>query len=177
MSDVSSTPTPVNPSRRDRLRDMARQIRDPRLSTGARASLRRGAPHDVARQAAFFRILSEQSLQYDQVDELIAWATVAQCMAITGIPLAAGAESDGTVLARAGLTESRFARLLASHGEGMRDQMLLIARYLHSKDASVAWNEMGELILTDDRSDERANDIRLRLARDYYRALLKQATS
>lgn len=157
-------------SRRDVLRDMARRIRNPAFGTGALASLRRGSAHDVARQAAFHRLLAEVP-DYDiQTHDLIRWAAVAQCMALTGVPATKG-ESDGTVLAHAELSESRFARLLASHGDGFRDQLLLVARYLHSKDASLGWSELGELTLTDETIEERADTLRLQLARDYYRAL------
>ena len=89
-------------------------------------------------------------------------------MALTGVPATKG-ENDGAILAHAELSESRFSRLLASHGDGFRDQLLLVARYLHSKDASPGWSELGELTLTDELNEERADTLRLRLARDYYR--------
>ena len=157
-------------SRQDILREMARRIRNPVVGTGALASLRRGSAHDVARQAAFHRLLAEVPDHEIQTHDLIRWAAVAQCMALTGVP-ATKNESDGTVLARAELSESRFSRLLASHGDGFRDQLLLVARYLHSKDASLGWSELGELTLTDEANEERADTLRLQLARDYYRAL------
>lgn len=170
MTQVSATDPSRPTSRRDLLREIARRLRDPTISTGALASLRRGTPQDVARQAAFHRLLAEIPDQHTQADDLIRWASVVQCMSLTRV---AGApfESDGTLLARAGLSESRFARLLASRGDGLRDQMLLVARYLRSKDTSPVWADLGELALTDGLNEERADALRLRLARDYYRAL------
>jgi CRISPR type I-E-associated protein CasB/Cse2 len=149
---------------------MARRIRNPVINTGALASLRRGSAHDVARQAAFHRLLAAVPDHEIPTHDLIRWAAVAQCMALTGIP-STKSESDGTAMAHADLSESRFARLLASHGDGFRDQLLLVARYLHSKDTSLNWYELGELTLTDGINEERADTLRLRLARDYYRAL------
>lgn len=169
MSPASSADFSRPFSRRDILRDMARRIRNPAIGTGTLASLRRGSAHDVARQAAFHRLLAEVP-DYDvQAHDLIRWAAVAQCMALTGVP-ATERESDGTVLARAELSESRFSRLLASRGDSFRDQLLLVARYLHSKDVSLDWSELGELTLTDEANEERADTLRLQLARDYYRA-------
>ena len=170
MSPASSTDLSRPSSRQDMLRDMARHIRNPAMGTGTLASLRRGSAHDVTRQAAFHRLLADLPDYEIQPYDLIRWAAVAQCMALTGVSARQGA-SDGTVLAHAALSESRFSRLLASHGDGFRDQLLFVARYLHSKDASLGWNDLGELTLTDDADEERADTLRLQLARDYYRSL------
>jgi CRISPR type I-E-associated protein CasB/Cse2 len=132
--------------------------------------LRRGDRNDVARQAAFFTVLVDVPEQRLAPSSLKRWAAVVQCMAITGV-LTGTDTRDGSALAHSGLAESRFARLLASHGEGLFDQLLLLARYLHSKDVSLAWRELGELALMDERNDERADEVRLSLARDFYRTL------
>lgn len=140
------------------------------MSTGALASLRRGTRHDVARQAAFFAALQDIPDERLSQQSLQRWASIVQCMAITGVPSAPDTR-DGSALARAGLSESRFARLLASHGDGFFDQLLLVARYVHSKEVLLGWRELGELALTDEHLEERADAIRLSLARDYYRTL------
>jgi hypothetical protein len=96
-------------------------------------------------------------------------------MALTGVSgISAG--SDGSLLATSGLSESRFARLLASHGDGFFDQLLLVARFLHSKESKPSWTELGELALTDTVHEDRADMLRLRLARDYYRVLTSRST-
>ncbi|MEP6621972.1 MAG: type I-E CRISPR-associated protein Cse2/CasB [bacterium] len=174
MTDTTSPTLTSSASRAQLLGAMGRRIRDPRMSTGALASLRRGSRHDVVRQAAFHAALVDVPDHRLPAEDLVRWAAVAQCMAITGVPGSTTAH-DGGALARAGLSESRFARLLASHGDGFFDQLLLIARFLHSKEASLAWRDLGELALTDDRLDERADALRLSLARDYYRALASGA--
>ncbi len=162
-------------SRSQLLGAVGRRIRDPRMSTGALASLRRGDRTDVARQAAFFAVLADVPEQRLTPSSLQRWAAVVQCMAITGVPGSTD-NRDGRALAQSGLAESRFARLLASHGDGFFDQLLLLARYLHSKEVSLGWRELGELALTDERNEERADEIRLSLARDFYRAFASNVT-
>ncbi len=169
-----TTPTGTTPlasqSRSQLLASVGRRVRDARMSSGARASLRRGTRHDVARQAAFFAVLADVPEERLSAQSLERWAAVVQCMAITGVSESSNAR-DGGALAMAGLTESRFSRLLASHGDGLFDQLLLVARFAHSRDLSMGWRELGELALTDDHRAERAEEIRLSLARSYYRTL------
>jgi CRISPR type I-E-associated protein CasB/Cse2 len=173
----TDTPSENNPASRTQLLGaMGRRIRDPRMSAGALASLLRGSRHDVVRQAAFHAALVDVPDHQLPSEDLVRWAVVAQCMAITGVPRTPPAR-DGSVIAHAGLSETRFARLLASHGDGLFDQLLLVARFLHSKEASLTWRDLGELSLTDDRHDERADALRLSLARDYYRVLVRGAAS
>ena len=155
---------------RQLLSALARRIHAQHLTTGAKASLRRGSRHEVVRQAAF-HLVSSHIPEYEmQSDISTRWAAIAQCIALAGTS-SPSVSRDGTTLAAAGLSESRFARLLASHGDGMLDQLLLVARVLHSKDVSLGWSELGELALSDERYEERADRARLGLARDYYRAL------
>ncbi len=176
MTETSTEATFAPQSRSQLLSAVARRIRDPRTSTGAMASLRRGSRFDVARQAAFHAVTADVPDHRLPPHELHRWAAVAQCMAVTGIPAKAGLR-DGGALAQARLSESRFARLLASHGDGFFDQLLLIARYLHSKDMPISWQDLGELALTDDLADDRADAVRLTLARDYYRALASSVSA
>ena len=170
MTTPTVQATPSLQSRSQLLGAVGRRVRDAHMSTGARASLRRGTRHDVARQAAFFAVLTDIPEDRLSAQSLARWAVVVQCMAITGVPESTSMR-DGSALAQAGLAESRFARLLASHGDGLFDQLLLVARYVHSKDVSVGWKELGELALTDEHLEERAEEIRLSLARSYYRTL------
>jgi len=156
-------------SRSQLIATLARQIASPQLSTGARASLRRGSRYDVAHQAAFHRLLCELPEHRVRSADLPRWAVVVQCIAIAG-EISRPDGSDGRALADAGLAESRFARLLASHGEGLFDQLLLVARFLHSKNGTASWRHLGELALTDEIREERADAVRLSLARDFYRA-------
>lgn len=162
-------------SRTDLIRSVGRRIGDPRMSSGALATLRRGTRHDVARQSAFHAAIVDIPDEYLRADLLLRWAALVQCVTLTGVP-SRSSGSDGSLLAGGGLSESRFARLLASHGDGFFDQLLLVARFLRSKDLQPSWTELGELALTDTEHEARADLVRLRLARDYYRALTSRST-
>lgn len=174
MTDSTAALSAARQSRAQLISAVSRRIRDPRMSTGALASLRRGSRHDVAHQAAFYATLADIPDDHLSPDTLVRWAAVAQCMALTGVPTKSDG-SDGSILASTGLSESRFARLLASHGDGFFDQLLLVARFLRSKDARSSWSDLGELALTDEISEARADAVRLRLARDYYRTLTSRS--
>lgn len=138
-------------------------------ATASSASLRRGTPADVVRSASFHRVLASTEMQEVSVDRLLGWAALVQCMAIGGdhsAPL-----SDGAMLARAGLSESRFSRLLAAGGSTVHDQCLLAARFLHARGHPCRWDDLGALLILDEGSSSHAERARLRLARDYYRTL------
>jgi CRISPR-associated protein Cse2 (CRISPR_cse2) len=134
MTDSVTDSLAIRLPREQLLGEMSRRIHSPKMSSGALASLRRGSRHDVARQAAFYSVLAEVPEDYLQDEALARWASIAQCMALAGGITHSSKTSDGTVLSSSGLSESRFARLLASHGNGLFDQLVLIARFLRSKD-------------------------------------------
>jgi hypothetical protein len=54
-------------------------------------------------------------------------------------------------------------------GEAFRDQIVLAARFLHSRDESCSPLDLAELALTEGRAERRAERLRYRLARGYYR--------
>lgn len=170
MSEHDAPTAVPRPLRSQLIFSVARAVHDPRASTGAHASLRRGTRHDVVRQAAFHHVIAEVPDDQLGLDALSRWAAVVQCIALTAIGTSVG-PSDGSALANAGLSETRFSRLLASRGDGFFDQLLLIARYLRAKQTPVRWNDLGELALTIDVQETRADALRLRLARDFYRVV------
>ncbi len=139
------------------------------MSTGALASLRRGTRFDVARQSAFYAVAVDVPEYQLAADAIQRWAALAQCIAITG-PLPGMTDSDGGALAHARLSDSRFSRLLASHGEGLFDQLLLLARFVKSKNVALTWKDLGAMALADGSQEMLADAARLRLARDYYRS-------
>jgi CRISPR system Cascade subunit CasB len=105
-------------------------------------------------------------------DAPLRWATVIQAMALGTKPSEdVSQERAGKSLAEAGYSESRFARLLAAHGETFRDQIVLLARYMNGKQARFSWADLGELVLVEGWNEPRADKLRFRIARDYYREL------
>ena len=158
------------PDDRRRLARIAARLGRDDISTGTIASLRRGDPATVARQAAFHRLLAEeQDVELDH-DTILRWATAVHIIAIAGRERGDPKAGDGDVLARARYPESRLARLLASRDDGYRDQAVLCARFLHSRNAPSSMLDLAELALTEGRRESRAERLRHRIARDYYRA-------
>jgi CRISPR system Cascade subunit CasB len=74
----------------------------------------------------------------------------------------------GAVMAGAGVSESRVQRLLTAREETLRVQLRLIARRL-ANSGNLPWRGFADMLLTTD--DEQAENARLRIARDYWRAL------
>lgn len=132
------------------------------------AALRRGSPDDVSHNAPFHRILAGLEGFDPPPDFLRPLAVIAMGMALTIEGSPAGGR-DGAVLATAGLSEGRFARLLASRGEGLQDQLLLLARLLRAREIAPTWKDLGALALADASGAAWSDDARLRLATAYYR--------
>lgn len=156
---------------RDHIARIVRALSVPSLGTGTLASLRRGDPSMVLRQAAFYRMASSLDDSELRGENGLRWATVVHCIAVgpkTNPPVTRGM---GDALADAGYSESRFARLLSANGEAFRDQAILVARFLRAHDKPCSWLDLSELVLVESRSEKRAEQLRLNLARDYYRTL------
>jgi CRISPR system Cascade subunit CasB len=75
----------------------------------------------------------------------------------------------GRVLAGAGFSEVRFARLLRADGDRLVSELPMLARFLRAKLEQTDWADAARLILSYDRADEDA--VRRTLARDYYGSL------
>jgi hypothetical protein len=163
-------PAELPPGDRQRLARIAARLGSNDISTGTLASLRRADPTVVARQAAFHRLLAGEHEANLDHESIVRWATAVHLIAIAGRERATHDKGDGEVLASIGYPESRLARLLASRDEGYRDQAVLCARFLHAKNASVSMLDLAELALTEGRRETRAEQLRHRIARDYYRA-------
>jgi hypothetical protein len=160
--------------RRSQIARIARQIASADFGAGALAELRRKDPCVVSATPSFHRLTASMDASEEawRGDAARRWATVIQAMAIGTSPGQAGSETvSGTALAEAGFAESRLARLLASHGDAFRDQVVLLARYMNSKQARFHWGDLGELVLVEGLKEKRAEALRFRIARDYYRAL------
>ena len=76
----------------------------------------------------------------------------------------------GTQRAKGFYSETRFNRLLTARGSMLRILLARMFRMLAATDVSFNWREMAQFILNEDYDEERAEDARRRMARDYYRA-------
>lgn len=168
MTQLTEESAVTSVSLGNRLRSLAGLVAIAVKSSAARASLRRGSPMDVATTAPFFRLINQLELGDLPAPQLVRWGAVVQCMAIAGD--ANATISDGSLLARAGYSESRFSRLLASHDQQLLDQCLLAARFVHARDHPMRWHQVGRLMLLDTYEGSSVQS-RLQLARDYYRAV------
>ncbi|GJG89735.1 hypothetical protein tb265_49160 [Gemmatimonadetes bacterium T265] len=165
-----STPrtAPDNPDRRHLAR-VARRLADPELGTGALASIRRGDPATVSRQPTYHRLLRELDDAALAADGALRWAAAVHVLAMLARPgVAPPARPAGEALAAAGYPESRLARLLASRDDAFRDQAVLAARFLHSRDEACSPLDLAELALVEGLRERRADQLRHRLARGYY---------
>lgn len=173
-AETSPQPTaartaPANAERAHLLR-IARRLNDPDFGTGALAGLRRGDPMSVLRQPSFHRLVRAVDDAALGSDGAIRWATAVHVFAVLARPGAGWPSRDiGTALAEASFSESRLSRLFASRGDAFRDQAVLVARFLHARDAACAPTDLAELALVEERAESRAERLRFRIARSYYR--------
>lgn len=143
------------------------------LSNGDRAELRRIAPEAPITPALWkvLLLLEEAGAQVGVGDER-SWATLLMGMAFCvsphenlhdyGTPL-------GRALADAGWSELRFVRLLRARGETLDVHVRRVAQYLASKSQSADWAHVADLLFY--QGGDVAEEIRLGIARSYYRAL------
>lgn len=78
----------------------------------------------------------------------------------------------GQALAEAGWSETRFVRLLEADDETLMVLLRRVAQYLASKQQPANWDDMRGLLFY--QSGDTAEDIRLSIARSYYRTLHAQ---
>lgn len=159
---------------RTRLALLQQRIRESRMDPGSLAALRRGDPRTVLAQPAFHRLTAGFDDQDFAGDGAERWATVAHGVALTGVPDGSG-EAAGATLARLGFSEMRLARLLSARGSAFRSQVTLLARFVRGRGSAMDWRDLGELVLVEERLEARADTLRLRLAREFYRAVERHA--
>ena len=131
---------------------------------GDLAELRRLTPEQPS-APAFFRILARVAPEAG-VETMRRYAHFLRILALN--PEALSGDRLGAVMAASGVSESRVQRLLTARGAAMCVQLRLIARRL-ANSGNLPWRGFADLLLTTD--DEQAENARLRIARDYWRAL------
>lgn len=131
---------------------------------GDLAELRRLDP-DQIQSPVFFRILARTAPEAG-VESMRQYAHYLRILALK--PEALSNDRLGAVMAAEKISESRVQRLLTARGEALRDQLRLLGRRLANA-GNVPWKGFADLLLTTD--DEKAEDKRLKLARDYWRTL------
>lgn len=144
------------------------------LGTGEKAALARMEPRAMrAHQiAAFSRALIQAEMEPEnwKPETWQRWALIAHGIALAGHN---GQEVLGVQLCRSGVAESRVTKLLTARGDGFRQLIPPLLRLLASKDVTLNWNELGGLILNEGKNEERAEEIRMRIASRYFSELAR----
>lgn len=168
MSDPAVPPPAATEEKKSRTQSLAEFIAD--LGTGESATLRRRTPGELLGDPVFHRALSRigidlQSTGFEAAGD---WALIAHVIALTarhGHSLPAG-----EAMAHAGLSEARFAKLMAARDSSLRDQVAILARHLAAKQSAINWQDVAQLLRAE-RTGEGVDEARYRLARAYYRTL------
>jgi len=165
------------PSYREVIGRIAGLIGQPGFPRGDLAALRRMKP-DTPSTPAFWRILTAKVPQsYRQSEDAERrWALIIQGMALMVPHHMASDPSIGRALSAIRLTELRLAKLLNARGAQFRAQIPRLARYLAAKGQPVDWRPLGELILTENRNETWAENVRMTIARDYFATMATQSS-
>ena len=157
----------------------------PEHDRGGFAGLRRMDP-DEPDTAAFWRLMAREDLLANPAIER-KWGLILHGIALmtrtAGDDVTARSAHDGRTpvgralylggdaqRATAFYSEARFNRLLMAREEMLRVLLARMFRMLAAEQVTFDWREMAAFILNDGFNDERAEEGRRRLARDYYRA-------
>jgi CRISPR system Cascade subunit CasB len=145
------------------------------LSSGERATLRRVDPACPVTPALWRVLGATQQLDappwITQDDWERRWGLLILGMAhLPGlhryeVPL-------GEALAQAGWSEMRFVRLMEAGADALPVLVRRMAQYLASKEQPANWDDVRQLLFSVDR--DYSEDVRLRIARSYYRTLYAQ---
>jgi CRISPR system Cascade subunit CasB len=178
-------PSPDMPQRVDSraaIRGIAEVIGSKYYPPGQLAELRRLQP-EAPRGAAFWRLLLDHAPESVGNPALECdWAVVLRGMALM-VPYHQPSEDDargamGEALAKAGVSELRFLRLVRAGRDQLPDELRRLARLMASRGEGFDWGDAFWLLRT--ASADGAERVRRNIARDYYRklhALQRAATS
>jgi CRISPR system Cascade subunit CasB len=151
--------------------------------TGERAALRRLSPEDPSSGiGAVCRLLHMAGFDGGQAspEHLKRWALVLHGMALMSGPGTNPhnpSKRPGGAFADAKLSDQRFTRLLNARGPAFRDLIPRLARFVAGQGQSFDWEPLARLILYEGRNEQVAEDIRLRIAAQFYAARAKAEDS
>jgi CRISPR system Cascade subunit CasB len=173
-----------SPNRGDTAVSIAGQMARSDFRRGDLAELRR-MDVDAPDPAAFWRLMAENELLGRGAVLESKWALILHGIALM---TPTGNEDNARRSAHDGHTpvgralflgnettrqtgfysESRLNRLLTARGPMLRTLLTRLFRMMASAGQSFDWYQMTGLILNDGHDEERADDVRRRIARDYY---------
>jgi CRISPR type I-E-associated protein CasB/Cse2 len=158
--------------------DVARRLAHDDYPSGHLAELRRLKP-DAPDGAAFWRLVAdfaEPLFDDERGQRQCVLAAVVRGMAVAHpfhAPAAGARRPLGVAMAEAEVAEVRLLRLLRLGGRELPEELRRLARLMASKgDAGrFDWSDAAWLLLTADT--ERGEEVRRRIARDFYRTAYK----
>lgn len=143
------------------------------LPTRITAPLRRMAPEQwSARLAELLPVLVRAGLR-DETADVRRWAVLVHVVAVlsgtTHDAAHASSRRTGAVIFEAGYSEARLSKLLSARGDGLRDQVARLARFLRARGAQpLDLRPLARLVLAEGLDERAADAARLDIARSYY---------
>lgn len=177
MMQVPETTTPERPTNLERevIERLIAYFGRSTLTRSDTAPLRRMDPEHPY-EPAFILLVLEAGVPETWTESLKgarSWALIVHAMALMAPNHHSGAASFGLALHEAEVSELRVARLLAAREVQFRKQILRLARRLAQAGQPVNWFALAGLITAEALDRNQLDDLRLRVARDYYKAQFK----
>ena len=156
------------------------------MTTGDIAELRRMNPERPT-AASFWKIMMGHGItnpdgaEHDHPELEKTWARILRCIAMDtkvgekhteGPHL--GNRRLGEALANADYSEGRLKALLNAQGETIIKAVEHATHFLSSKQEKFNWNQAAALMMTKHRNTAQQDSDRVRIAREYYRAVKNQ---
>lgn len=148
---------------------LSRGLRDGTLGPGEAAALRRLDPFAPDRRhlPVLYRLLAE--IEAPSGNEDVARLTLIAHVLALARGLHDPGVSPGRAMAELGVSEARFAALLAADFAGLADVLPRLARRLAAQSRAIDWRPLARLVWTADRFEDEAETVRRRLAADFVR--------
>lgn len=164
---------PPDAKPRDVVDVLATRLADPMLGNGPLAALRRmdPSPRGTLAVPALQRLLA----QAGSLGSERGLALLVHVMALAAPGLHRSGESLGTALARAHYSEGRLARLLNAGAGDLPVVLPRMVRFMLAKGEALNPHELWRLIRAASYDLGALDEVRTRLARDYYRAVATTA--
>ena len=159
--------------------NLAETIEAEEFGTGNRARLRRMDP-DYPDSAVFWQLMVRDGMPRNP--DVAKWGLITHGIALmahgsgkahvprkrVGMVLYLGGEQQpGT---RGFYSEDRLSTLLAARGPAFHSILARLFRMLGNEGCSFNWREMASFILNEGYNESRADEARIEIAREYYRA-------
>lgn len=156
--------------------DLAETIEDDQIPSGAHAGLRRMNPANP-NLAIFWKLMARKGMP--QNPDIAKWGLIIHGMALMS-HRSASSHNEGFSVGRAlyegggkrppFYSEDRLATLLTARSSTLHRLLARLFRMLGNEGRSFNWREMAYFILHEGENHSKAEESRIKIARDYYKA-------